>query len=693
MMKKILSLVFLVVLQSGYTWTVAAEEATRPNIVLIISDDQGYGDYGFMQHPVIKTPTIDRLADQSLLFTRGYVTTALCCPSLATMLTGLYPHQHGYSGNDPQRGIAREQWVEHFRKLPQLPALLQEAGYLSLHTGKYWQGDPSVSGFTDSMGATGRHGGKALSIGRSTMQPVYDFIAKAEDQKKPFFLWYAPFLPHTPHNPPERLLAKYRDKTPDPKRAKYFAMCEWLDETCGQLLSHLDEQGIADNTMVIYIADNGWSQGVEGFRGSKQTLWEQGVRQPVMIRWPGRVEPLRDEQRLVSNIDLAPTILAAAGLPVPKSMEGVNLLDDEAVSARKAIFLEDFAHNMAAPDKPEKTLEGRGVVAGDWKLVETYVGKKEQFLFDLKNDPKEEKNMATENGAKANALIKLLNEWWEPEGVQVQPAKESRAKKRPARTFASMQKALEPSRVVTYKTIGDRELTLHIFQPKGFKPTDSRSAYVLFHGGGWRSGTPRRFYPYAASLVPKGFVGISVEYRLTGRSTTVFDCVRDGRAAIRYIRRHAAELGIDPTRIAVGGGSAGGHVALGTALFDTEEHPDEDRSVSCRPDALVLMFAVLDTSKEGYGNDRIGEGWQRISPLHQIRSGMPPTLVFHGDQDSVAPYSILAAFCTKMEESGNTCKLVLEKGGKHGHLNNNMTLFDSAAKSTAIFLESSFDAN
>ena len=254
------------------------------------------------------------------------------------------------------------------------------------------------------------------------------------------------------------------------------------------------------------------------------------------------------------------------------------------------------------------------------------------------------------------------------------------------RSFGSMQKSLESSKVLTYKTVGQRKLNLHIFHPEGFKVSDRRPAYVVFHGGGWRSGTPRRFYPYAASLVPDGFVGISAEYRLTGRTTTVFDCVKDGRAAIRYIRRHAKDLGIDPDRITVGGGSAGGHVALGTALFDTVEHADEDLSVSCKPNALVLLFSVLDTSPEGYGNKVIGAEWRTISPLHQIRPKMPPTLIFHGDKDSVAPYPTLMAFYKKMQDSKNVCELVLERGGVHGHINNDMKLFDDAANRTRTFL-------
>lgn len=434
--------------------TKGATGGSRPNIVLIISDDQGFGDYGFMGHPIIKTPALDRLADESLLFTRGYVTTALCCPSLTTMLTGLYPHQHGYTGNDPIKGGDRTEWVERFSTLPHLPGLLTQAGYLTLHTGKYWQGDPAISGFTDSMGMTGRHGGQALDIGRKSMQPICDFMAKAQSQSKPFFVWYAPFLPHTPHNPPERLLAKYREKTTNLKQAKYFAMCAWLDETCADLLKHIDDAGLRENTVVMYISDNGWSEGVEGFRGSKQTLWEQGVRQPVMIRWPKRLDPRRDEERLASNMDIPPTLLAAAGIAVPASMGGINLLDEQAVAARESIFLEDFAHNMAAPDAPEKTCDGRGVVSGDWKLLVLYGAAKgdspsaaEVYLFNLKEDPKETLNLATEMPQKVEALMQSMNAWWNPEARDMKQVPQGEAKTA-SRSFSSMQQDLQPSQVV-----------------------------------------------------------------------------------------------------------------------------------------------------------------------------------------------------------------------------------------------------
>lgn len=208
----------------------------RPNIVMIISDDQAWTDYGFMGHPQIQTPNIDRLAAGSAVFKRGYVPTALCRPSLATMITGLYPHQHGITGNDPSPETAkpnsseyaklREQLISKLDRVATLPRLLAQAGYLSHQSGKWWEGPYQRGGFTHGMtqgfpaSPSGRHGDEGLSIGRQGLEPIFQFIELANRDQKPFFIWYAPFLPHTPHNPPERFLKKYQDKVDSPFVAK-----------------------------------------------------------------------------------------------------------------------------------------------------------------------------------------------------------------------------------------------------------------------------------------------------------------------------------------------------------------------------------------------------------------------------------------------------------------------------------------
>ena len=184
-----------------------------------------------------------------------------------------------------------------------------------------------------------------------------------------------------------------------------------------------------------------------------------------------------------------------------------------------------------------------------------------------------------------------------------------------------------------YKKIGDRELKLHITKPDDWKATDSRPAIVFFHGGGWTGLSPLRQYPFAEYFTRLGMVSICVEYRLfkKGSKSTVYDCVRDARSAVRYVRKHAAALGIDPNKIVVNGGSAGGHLAAATELFDGIDAPGDDTKISCKPNALVLYSPVIDTSKEGYGNHKCGKEWRSISPLHQVKPGMPPTIIFtHG---------------------------------------------------------------
>ncbi len=417
-----------------------------PNIVLIISDDQAWNDYSFMGHEHIQTPRLDQLARESLTFTRGYVPDSLCRPSLTTIISGLYPHQHGIVGNDPpppedlakaSKAVQRKDprylqrridYINHIDNAPRLAEILhRERGYLSHQSGKWWEGNFSRGGFTHGMThgdrrRGGRHGDLGLKIGREGMKPVFDFIDMAVKQEKPFFVYYAPFLPHTPHTPPARLLAKYKKQTPHLPLAKYWAMCEWFDETVGQLLDRLDEQKLADNTIVLYVVDNGWinlPQRSGYAKRSKRSQYDGGLRTPIMVRWPGKVKPRQDDVHLASSIDLVPTVLAAVGLKPTPDMQGVNLLDQQAVEKREAIFGEILEHDIQHMTDPVASLRFRWVISGPWKLIVPHASRLPNAaveLFNVVNDPFEKQDLSGQHPALVKQLTAKLDQWWDVSG-------------------------------------------------------------------------------------------------------------------------------------------------------------------------------------------------------------------------------------------------------------------------------------
>lgn len=422
MKKNFLQSLALVVVCTAAPGTLSAGDGPaameRPNVVLIISDDQAWMDFGFMGHPTIKTPNLDRLASESALFTHGYVPTSLCRASLATLLTGRYASDHMICCNDPPKGIAREKMHPFIQNAPTVPRLLGELGYRSLQTGKFWEGHFSNGGFTNGMTEKGRHGDTGLDIGRKTMQPIFDFLEASGEE--PFFIWYAPMLPHTPHNPPERILEKYREAGRHEKLAKYYAMCEWLDETCGQLLDALDERGLRENTLVVFVVDNGWIQETENVRTtrgtfapkSKSSPYDGGLRTPVLIRWPGKIKP-RVSSELVSTVDIAPTILAACGAEAPE-LPGVNLLE-AAIHGRslkrQAVFGEIFEHDAVVLEKPELSLTHRWVREGDWKLITFRNEPGRMELYNLARDAHEEENLADEQPERVRDLLSKIDSW------------------------------------------------------------------------------------------------------------------------------------------------------------------------------------------------------------------------------------------------------------------------------------------
>lgn len=388
-----------------------------PNVLMIVGDDWGWTDFGFMGHKEIQTPNLDRLAKDGALFPNGYTPTSLCRASLATILTGQFAHQHRICCNDPPDGVARDAMFPFIKESPAFPRLLQKAGYESLQTGKFWEGHFSNAGFTAGMTVKGRHGDDGLVIGRKTLQPIYDFVDQA---KGPWFLWYAPMMPHQPHDPPERLFKKYQKEGRDPRLAKYWAMCEWTDETVGELLTGLDKRGLRKNLLILFVVDNGWVQSVgppmkndQFATRSKNTPYDAGVRTPIIVHWQGKTKPGKYDD-LVSTVDLAPTLLTACGVAIPKNMSGLSLLDaalGKGALKRDAVFGEIYVHTAVKIDDPRANLTHRWIREGGWKLIlPVKEGKPE--LFNLADDPEEKSNLADKNSELVTRLRKRLEEAW-----------------------------------------------------------------------------------------------------------------------------------------------------------------------------------------------------------------------------------------------------------------------------------------
>ncbi|MBN2128128.1 MAG: alpha/beta hydrolase fold domain-containing protein [Sedimentisphaerales bacterium] len=229
---------------------------------------------------------------------------------------------------------------------------------------------------------------------------------------------------------------------------------------------------------------------------------------------------------------------------------------------------------------------------------------------------------------------------------------------------------IKPDKEIVYKTVGETTLRLHVFFPSDHQAGDKRAGIVFFFGGGWVGGSPGQFYPHCRYLASRGMVAVSAEYRVkSGHGTSPYECVLDGKSAVRWLRLHAAELGIDPRRIAAGGGSAGGHVAAATGTLKGFREPAEGPEISARPNALVLFNPVFDNGPEGWGYERVKDRWREFSPLHNITDTAPPTIVLLGTKDKLIPVSTAQQYKKRMTDAGGRCDLHLYEGQPHGFFN------------------------
>ena len=421
----------------------------RTNIVLISIDDLGWKDTGFQGSGYYETPNLDRLARQGMIFTNAYANAPNCAPSRASLLSGQYTPRHGvYTVGSPERGPAQlRAWIPPASQAilkPQAVTIaeaLKPAGYVSAcigkwHLGSYPRTGPASQGFDVSIG--GGPEGHAKShfspygivelqdgpageyLGDRLTSEAIKFVSNPRN--RPFFLYLAHYAVHTPIEARKDLIEKYKAKkgTGGQEMPEYAAMIESVDEGIGRILETLDTLGLADSTAVFFLSDNGGSAQVTSMaplRGSKGTLYEGGIRVPMLVRWPGRVRPGSVSEIPVSGVDLYPTILEIVGAKQPPGyiLDGDSLVP--VLKGTKALPPRSIFWHFPAylePDSgrrgPWKTTPCSAVRQGDWKLIEFFEDGHLE-LYNLRSDIGETRNLAKTMPDKAEELRRVLRAW------------------------------------------------------------------------------------------------------------------------------------------------------------------------------------------------------------------------------------------------------------------------------------------
>ncbi|MFD1142199.1 sulfatase [Larkinella insperata] len=441
-----LFLIYLFLL--GYHLAVGQPPRTaRPNIVLIVADDLGWKDVGFMGSPFYETPHLDRLARQGMRFTSAYAAAANCAPSRASLLSGQYGPRHGiYTVANADRGDAKTRKlipVKNNETLPDsvytLAEALRDAGYRTASVGKWHLGKSPVSqGFTYSIAGDERGMNKHVSpYGISSLPDgppgeyltdrlsteAVKFLDQANDQ--PFFLYLPYYAVHTPLQAPAELVKKYQNKakTAGQQDGTYAAMIESLDRNVGRILEKLDALGLTNNTMVIFTSDNGGIRSIsrqDPLRAGKGSYYEGGVRVPLVVRWPGTVAAGTVSSTPVINLDFYPTLLDILKRPKPRQpLDGISILPllkggklpDRPLYWHFPIYLEAYNPQLDGGRDPLfRTRPGSTIRLGDWKLHE-YFEDNGLELYNLKTDLGEQHNVASANGAVVKKLHALLKKW------------------------------------------------------------------------------------------------------------------------------------------------------------------------------------------------------------------------------------------------------------------------------------------
>ncbi len=708
----------LLLVPSGLTHA-TEPDAAPPNIIILYADDLGYGDLGCSNpDSKIPTPNLDRLAASGMRFTDGHSSSGICTPSRYAMLTGRHHWRdfHGIVGALGKSVFKKEQLT--------LPEMLKERGYATACIGKWhlgWDWDairkpgtpkdsiqpgdfdwakaipdgPLAHGFDHYFGDAvinfppyawiiddrlprapdtvidgsieepTKEGtwearpGPALSgwdfyeVLPTLTEKSVEWVRGRKGKEEPFFL-YVPFpSPHAPIIPNDEFDGKSQ-------AGPYGDFVYQTDDACGRILAALEESGHADNTIVIFTADNGpeiyaydrderydhWSSAP--LRGLKRDIYEGGHHVPFLIRWPGVTKPGSVSDALVSQVDLMATLAAALDITIPdgQAIDSVNYLEylvGEAKPPRTHMVHNTTKNHYAFRD-------------GDWLLVNAKTGyvrpapkawqTKHAYsaddggpveLYNLKDDIGQRTNLASEHPDRVKAMTALLAQVREGRYPELVAAHREAQPQEPAPTAKESPDAPEV-KIFTYKGEGETARQIEVYLPKGHGPESPPvPGIIMFHGGGWSGGNRSQFQDLCAYFASRGLVAATADYRLVKRAkkkgrgpddepgvSPKRVCITDAKSAIRWFKQHAGELGVDPSRIIAGGGSAGGHVCLLATTNPGLDDPADPNGFDTSVVAYLLFNPALSADD---ASDR------QVSFLKQVTKEFPPAIAFFGTED------------------------------------------------------------
>lgn len=718
----------------------AAAAAPAPNVILIFVDDMGYADLGSYGAKSIRTPHLDRMAAEGTRFTNFYVAQAVCTASRAALLTGVYPNRIGMGGalnHTSPSGIHPKEKL--------LSDLLKAKGYATAIYGKWHLGHhrqflPTQRGFDEFLGIPYSNDLGPLHPVTPGLPPLPlyrgDEIVEADpdqalftkrfteaaisfietNRDKPFLVYLPHVMPHVPIFASE----KFRGKS---AAGLYGDVIEELDSSIGDIFAALRRLELDEKTLVLFASDNGpWHSygdhaGSPGpFREGKLTTFEGGHRVPFIARWPGRIPAGRTTDEMIAAMDVHATLTALVGAPLPaKGYDGLDLrpllLGEAGAKGRDAFWY-------------YSTDELQAVRRGDWKLHVPHEhltlaaqpgsgGKPSNFgnfqpgatgtitnsglsgiasrhgykfgrigtaLYNLKDDPGETRDLAAAHPEivarlqqeVAAARAELGDALTGVKSAHTRPVGDARPP-----VPAGVKRVAN----LTYSRTSSGALDLDLYLPA--KPAaQPLPVLVWVHGGGWNSGS-RHNCPYLW-LAGEGFAVATIDVRLLHAAQWPAQ-IDDPRAAIRWLRENAAAHGLDPQRIAIAGGSSGGHVA---AVVGTTPPPLEERT-SSRVQAVIDLYGPADLltmppNVPGPGKTEAAlarangarllggivrdrpEKAKEASALYQVSHDDPPFLILHGDKDPQVPLEQSRRLHAKLKEAGVPSELIVLPGAGHG---------------------------